>query len=172
MEIKAYFEKLAKLYHSDFDMITPVQINGKTYLGYGYFYANSSRYVLVKRAKLWNAEAFEHIIFLEGKGNLSVEVEEAKNLIENHMEERYVRDGQAYPPKDHMYSFLTVIILTDEQLDAAIKNKVNGYKFTKNYLFTIRGYAEGRIIVINVKDEEILLSKAAKKLEELFKKIF
>ncbi|MDR1832820.1 MAG: hypothetical protein LBQ97_08865 [Fusobacteriaceae bacterium] len=172
MEIKTYFDKLTEVYRHDFDMITPVEIGGKKYLGYGHFYGKSARYVLVKRATLWTAEAFEHVVFMAGGEDLEADFAEARHLIENHMEENYVRNGNKYPEKDHMYSFLTVVILTNLTFGGIIREKVNKYKFTKNYMFTVRGYSEGRIIMVNVENQDILLSRAAKKMEKFFKTIF
>ncbi|MDR1835634.1 MAG: hypothetical protein LBQ96_07535 [Fusobacteriaceae bacterium] len=172
MEIKEYFDKLIDIYRSDFDVLAPTAIRGKEYLGYGYFHGNTSRYVLVKRAKIWNVHAFEHIVFMEAGADTEQCFEEARDLIENYMEEHYVRNGEKYPPSEHMYSFLTVVILTNQQFGGMIREKIRRYKFVRNYLFTIRGYSEGRIIIVNVKDEEILLSRAAKKMEKLYQNIF
>jgi len=71
-----------------------------------------------------------------------------------------------------MYTFLTTIILTKDRFGGIIRDKVDKYKFIRNYMFTIRGYTEGRMIIVNVQDKEVLLSKSARKLEKFFKNIF
>jgi hypothetical protein len=172
MEIREYFDKLLDVYKSSFDLTVPYNIGGIEYLGYGHLYSNSTKYVLVKSAKLWSANAFEHLIFMESHGDLKEKIDEAKFLISEYMEENFVRKGEKYPVPDHMYSFLTVVVLTNDKIDSNIKEEVRRYKFTKNYLFTIRGYSEGRLVLVNVKEEEIILSKSAQKLEEFFRDSF
>jgi hypothetical protein len=172
MEIREYFDKLLAVYKSSFDLTIPYNIGSNEYLGYGQLYSNSTRYVLVKEAKLWSANAYEHIIFMESCGDLKDKISEAKFLISTYMEESFVRKGEKYPVPDHMYSFLTVIVLTNDTIDSNIREEVMRYKFTKNYMFTIRGYSEGRLVLVNVKDEEIVLSKSAQKLEGFYRNSF
>ena len=173
MKIIDYFEKIKKAYSNTFDLTIPFMIDNRKYLGYGFFQNNSKKFVLVKEAKLWEVNSFEHIIFMEDNDSFTQNiVEEGINLIKNYMESHFVRKGKKYPEENHMYSFLTIIILTNNQISKEVQDKIANFKFKKNYLFTIRGHAEGRLIVINPKDNVFISNKAAKTLKTFYTSLF
>lgn len=93
-------------------------------------------------------------------------------LIKEYMEPFLVRKGEKYPEKNHMYSFLTVVIFTSKRISDDMKRKIKKYKYEKNYLFFIRGYTSGRIIVIDTENMEIVTNKSGKVLGKFYRKIF
>lgn len=172
MKIIDYFEKIKKSYFSTFDLTTPFKINDREYLGYGFFQNNAQKFVLVKEVKLWEVDSFEHIIFIEDNNSTENIVVEGIDLIKNYMENYFVRKEKKYPEPNHMYSFLTVVILTNNKVSKKLQDKITSFKFKKNYLLTIRGYAEGRLIVINPKDNIFISNKAAKSLKTFYTSLF
>jgi len=172
MEIINYFEKLKKSYSSAFDITAPHSFNNKKFLGYGYFYNNSRKFVLVKEAKLWEANSFEHILFIR-EDNLSKEtIDNALILMRDYMDPILIRKGNRYPEADHMYSFLTIVILINSNISNNLKEYINNFKFKKNYLFTIRGYAQGRLVIANPNKKFFISNKAGKSLETLYCDLF
>ena len=169
MNIKELYEKLRESYTNSFDITEPYEIGGAKCLGYGYFHNNASQYVLHKKAKLWEADSYEHILFVESH-DMSKDLDTAKKLISHDMEEQFVRRGKKYPAPNHMYSFVTVVLITDGNVSEDLVRDIENFKFKKNYLFQIRGYAEGRLIVVDLKNKEIYTNKKARELKDFYKK--
>ena len=167
-----YFNKIAEQYKGTFDIYKDREINGEKYLAFGHFYSHSEKYVLVKEVQLWEAKSYEHIVFMDISEMTVNDFEKADKLIKEYMEPFLVRKGEKYPEKNHMYSFLTVVIFTSKKVSDEIKRKIEKYKFEKNYLFSIRGYSSGRIVVIDVESMKIITNKSGKVLDKLYRKIF
>lgn len=148
------------------------EINGEKYLAYGHFYSHSEKYVLVKEVQLWEAKSYEHIIFMDVSEMTINVLNKTDELLKEYMEPFLVRKGEKYPEKNHMYTFLTVVIFTSKRISDDIKRKIEKYKFEKNYLFSIRGYSSGRIAVIDVENMKITTNKAGKVLNKLYERIF
>lgn len=58
-------ERLLKAHEGYFDIQRDYQFCGRVFPGYGEFHSVASSYVLVKRAKLWEASAHEYLFFLD-----------------------------------------------------------------------------------------------------------
>ena len=168
MEIKKYFEAVRITYSGAFDLIYPFTIEDKEYLGYGFFFNNAQKFILVKDVKLWEVNSFEHVIFMEESIISEDTIEEVKKLMIDYMEKNLVRKNKKYPDANHMYSFLTIIILTTDELSNNIEKLVKKFKFKKNYLLTIRGYSEGRLVVVNPEKKIFLSNKAGSSLKKLY----
>lgn len=167
-----YFNRIAEQYKATFDIYKNKEINGEKYLAYGYFYSHSEKYVLVKEVQLWEAKSYEHVIFMDVYEMTVNDLKKVDELIKEYMEPFLVRKGEKYPEKNHMYSFLTVVVFTSKKISDDIKRKIEKYKFEKNYLFSIRGYSSGRIAVIDVENMKITTNKAGKVLNKLYERIF
>jgi len=167
-----YFNRITEQYKGTFDIYRDKEINGEKYLAYGHFYSHSEKYVLVKEVQLWEAKSYEHIIFMDVSEMTINVLNKTDELLKEYMEPFLVRKGEKYPEKNHMYTFLTVVIFTSKRISDNIKRKIEKYKFEKNYLFSIRGYSSGRIAVIDVENMKITTNKAGKVLNKLYERIF
>ena len=56
-------ERLLAAHEAWFDVERDHDFAGRTFPGYAEFHSSVSRYVLVKRAKLWEAASHEHLFF-------------------------------------------------------------------------------------------------------------
>jgi len=172
MEITNYFEKLKQSYSTAFDITTPYHHNNREFLGYGFFYNNSKKFVLVKEAKLWEANSFEHILFMKEYNFSKDTLDEAHQLMSDYMDPILIRKGHKYPEADHMYSFLTIVILTNKDISPDLEKQIKNFKFKKNYLFTIRGYAQGRLVVVNPNEKVFIANRASESLKTLYCNLF
>lgn len=166
-----YLERLLKQYKSTFDICRPYPIGEADYLAYGYFYNHNEKYVLTREAKLWEADTFEHLLVTDGAGTVAA-VEQGIALLENYIEPELVRKGNKYPEANHMYSYMTVVILTEETPKPQAVTKLKKYKYIKNYQFTLKGYSEGRLIMVDLKNQQVWTNKAAKPLQKVYAKVF
>lgn len=115
---------------------------------------------------------YEHILFMAVDKCTDSTLAEARDLIEHQMEAIYVRKGEKYPEKDHMVSYITVCILSDRTPEEEILKAVRKYRFEKNYLFTVRGRAEGRIICVDLNTANITANRSATQVLKIYRKGF
>ena len=74
--------------------------------------------------------------------------------------------------KDHMYSYLTVALLCEQAPDEETVKCLERFRFEKNYLATIRGYAEGHLILMDLSSGRAYTNKAARHLKDYYERIF
>ena len=137
---------------------------------YAYYASTSEKYILTKKANLWSFSEYEHVLFLCGpeKGGAGEFVDYAKRLISDYMEPVFVRKEEKYPPRNHMRSFLTLVLVFEVSPDAETVRKIRKYRYDKGYLFSIRGYAQGRLIAVDLPAGKVYTSPAAKDAAAFF----
>ena len=116
----------------------------------GYFCSRSEKYVLVKSAQLWAAESYEYL-YLFSIPTLDRDVWERCK--------KYAMDAgmaRIEPHKDHMYSFITAVILADHVTQDAIKAVKKTY-FHKSFKFSLHGWMEFHADVI-IPGEKVVYS--------------
>lgn len=163
-------DKLLDSFSSDYDIERPYSAGDLTYDAYAAFRAVSAKYVLVKSAELWRAKNFEHIFFrLKPRPLDAKDVADFRRQIDEYIEPQLVRKGERFPEQDHMYTYITVIYIcfgVSEQAKKAVKS----FRYEKNYLLSLRGYSQGRILVFDLCSKEISGSPGAKKAVKAYRK--
>lgn len=162
-------ENLLKGYVQSYDITRPYEIGGKSFDAYAFLDVTNSQYVISKKVEMWRALCYEHVFF-SVCDELTVErIGEFASLLDETMEPELVRRGEKYPPKDHMYTFLTLVLICDE-VGAEARDAVKKFKYGKNYLFRFRGYCEAKILVFQQNGEEIFGNASARDLVKGYKK--
>lgn len=168
-------EKLKQFYRSTFDLEEGHVLGEERFSLYGHFNVDNSRYVLVKKAKLWEANSQEHLFvrhWYEEDGVLDEKaLRRLLTPLEQVAEPQYVRKGEKYPPKNHMYSFLTLVVLADGGIDPAAARFAKKYRFSKTYLFNFRGYLETRLVLVSMKDHQITTNQDGRQLLRAYRKL-
>ena len=95
--------------------------------------------------------------------------EEAGRLISDYMEPVLSRANEKYPPKDHMRTFLTAVLVLERSPGPELIRKVRRFRFDKSYLFSLRGFSQGRIIVVDLPSKKVYTSPAAKDVAAFFR---
>ena len=155
MERTVYLDRLLAKFGSSFDIYMPYQIHGIEYPAYAYYYTHH-----------------EHVLFIDTDVIDEAVFERAKDIITNYFEPELVRKGEKYPAKNHMYSYLTVVIVGSHYSDSKLASKIKRYHFDKGYQFSIRGYSAGRMIAVTMDDEKVVTNRAASKSKKVFKTVF
>lgn len=166
-----YFKKLLPYYKSMYDMEQPYTLCGIDCLAHGHFYSHSEKYVLSREAKLWESNNFEHVFFLERDVLRESDLQKLDTIIREYAEPELVREGNTYPDKNHMYTYLTFVFLCNSSPDREVKKSLKKYHFTRNYLFTFRGWCEVRLVAVDLFSGEILTNRTGASLSKLYKKL-
>ena len=167
-----FLEKLLTEYQKSFDLVRDYEIGGVQAAAYGFYSAVSEKYVLNPKANLWSIHGYEHILFLPRERVSLQDIEQAHALMRDVMAPQLVcKDGKV-PEKDHLYSYLTVAFLCDHTPEAEVLQAVRKFSFEKNYLLTIRGYAQGHLVLMDLSAGKAYTNRAGAHLAEYYEKIF
>ncbi len=167
-----YLDRLLLRYAGTFNIYMPYKIHGKEYPAYGCFFSSVEKYVLVREANMWTTNSHEHILFMTVDEVSEDTLQEVRSLLENYMEPRLVRNDNKYPDKNHMYSYLTIAILSEKSMDKTLVKKVRKFKFEKGYLFNFRGFSQSRLVCASMEDEQVVTNYHARQLKKMFKETF
>lgn len=186
-----YLEKILDRMTSTHNITRNFTANGKTFAAHALYEASSEKYVLSRKANLWKVSESEHVLFMtlpenadpgtdpganpgadsDADPGASPEAlfEEAGRVISDYMEPVLSRGNEKYPPKDHMRTFLTAVLVLERSPGPELIRKVRRYRFDKSYLFSLRGFSQGRIIVVDLPSQKVYTSPAAKDVAAFFR---
>lgn len=74
--------------------------------------------------------------------------------------------------KDHMYTYMTGIFISDSGISRELQKKISKYHFFKNYRLGLRGYSEARLLVFDMENQKVIGNRAARALVKGYKKVF
>ena len=145
----------------------------KVFAAHALYEASSEKYVLTRKANLWKVSESEHVLFmtLPKDGDPKALIEEAGRLISEYMEPELSRGNEKYPPKDHMRTLLTVVLVMERSPDEELIRKVQKFRFDKSYLFSLRGFSQGRIVVVDLPHKKVYTSSAARDIADFYRQV-
>ncbi len=121
---------------------------------------------------MWSADSYEHVLFANPKELTQTHLEEYRQAIEEYIEPALILKGEKLPEPNHMYSYITIAVITEKALSSELKKAVKKFKFEKSYMHSIRGYSQGRIAVASMEDTDVCLNGAGRTLKKLYKSVF
>ncbi len=172
MDQSAYLNTVLAKYAGTFDIEKDRETDGRKYAAYAYFSSLGEKYVLVKKARLWAVKAYEHAFFLYEDSCTPGLLEELMRSVTDYMEPVLVRKGEKYPEKDHMYTYLTFVILCRNTPDEEAKKAIKKFRFDRGYLFSMRGHSEARLVVADMETEKVFTNPAGRSLTKMYRKAF
>ena len=78
--------------------------------------------------------------------------------------EKYVE-----PKRGHMCTYITGVIITQDDIDDELKRLIKKFKYSKSYFFTLHGWCETRLLLINPTKDEFIANKPGMKVIEFYK---
>ena len=167
-----YLNRLLLKYSGTFDIYQPYMILGREYPAYGYFFSHVEKYVLVRKANMWSADSYEHILFADPEELTDGHLEEYRQAIAEYIEPTLILKGESLPEPNHMYSYITIAVVTAKALSPEIKKAVRKFKFEKSYMHGIRGYSQARIAVVSMEDEAVCVNSMGRSLKKMYRGVF
>ncbi|MCD7777566.1 MAG: hypothetical protein LUH47_03585 [Clostridiales bacterium] len=128
------------------------------------FHIHNEKYVLVKSARLWEADCHEYVYIFSVK-NLTEEVFERCRAY-------VIQEGDKLidPKPGHMYTYLTAVFICDDFTKEA-KALLKKSKRYKSYRFSLNGWSEFRTFAVRARDKVSFHNKATKESAKLVKKL-
>jgi hypothetical protein len=158
------FEKLIHSYESYFDITKDSVYEGLPVAAEAAFHSRSEKYVLLKKAQLWAAEAHEYV-FIVMVPYLDTETLEAYRRV-------VLKEGlsRVKPKKDHMYTYVTLLIIADE-VEEEVRRAVRKIRYHKDYRFSFYGWSDYRAAVYETGKKRMMTNRAGSDLAKLFESV-
>ena len=167
-----YLDRLLARYSGTFNIYMPYVIGGITFPAYGYFFSHVEKFVLTRNTNMWSSDSYEHILFLP-KDRVSVEdVAQMKRILLDYVEPQLVRGGEELPSPNHMYSYMSMILISEKTPDKDTVKAVKKLSFDKGYQMNMRGFSQIQICLVSIEEEKIYHNFAASKKKKILKGIF
>lgn len=150
--------RLLRSHEVYFDVSHGYEYAGRSFAGYAEFRSHSEQFVLVKRAKLWEADAFEYIFFDVIDHADVAYVDEAIRFMTTKAIEKIV------PDENHMTSIISLVTIADSTTNEACAH-IKKARFRKNFKLGLRGWADLRIALIDLSSMEVVTNGMGKEMK-------
>lgn len=171
MRSREFLQEVLKQYEGTFDLYMPYTLKEETYDAYGYFYSCIEKYMLTRGTQMWKADSYEHVLFLCREQPMKEDADKIQNVFRNDMEPVLVRKGESTMPKDHMCSYMTVVLLCDSISDLDIVRRMKRIHFLRHYKFDIRGYSEARVVIVDIKNQKVYSNWAGRSINKFYRNL-
>ncbi|MBS6395549.1 MAG: hypothetical protein KH452_00145 [Clostridiales bacterium] len=172
MKAEMFLEELLPGYARTFDIYRPYDMNGEEYPAYGYFFSHLEKYVLMREANLWSADSHEHIFFKTfEKELLPEEITRLHRTITDYVEPQLVRKGEKTMPENHMYTYITCVLISEQEIPRETVRAVRRFRFEKGYMMNVRGYSQGRLIAVDLKKGRLYYNYQGRKLRKHYRQV-
>ena len=150
--------RLLYAHETYFNVVRNYEYADRMFPGYAEFHSHGEKYVLVKRAKLWEVDSHEYIFFdckdqLSEK-DLAAELEFMKNKgIE-----------KVVPEPNHMSSFISLVLVVNS-VETGLEKQIAKARFHKEFKYGIQGWADLRLVVVDLSERVVLTNAAGKEMK-------
>ena len=167
MDTAKMLERTLASFACNYDIARDAQVASRRVEALVQLRALNSRYMLSKKWVVWQANAFEHCVFVTAPVLTAEMAKDWFDFVTREAEAELVHPGADVPPEGHMYSYLTVVFLC-ERMEPEAARAVRKLRFTKNYRFSLRGWATGRALAVEVSTGEMAYNKEGKEMRKHF----
>ena len=167
-----YLDRLLVRYAGTFDIYTRYHLGGITFPAYGYFYSHIEKFVLTRGANMWSSDSYEHILFLTVDEAALDTVTQMKQILLEEVEPKLVLKGEDVPPPNHMYSYMSVIVISNKKPSKDTIKAVKKLSYDKGYMMNMRGFSQAQICLVSMEDEKVYHNFAAHGKKKTLKGIF
>ncbi len=167
-----YLDRLLARYAGTFDVYVPYKIGNFEFPAYGYFFSHVEKFVLTRNTNMWSSDSYEHIFFMPKKCFTVEDISDVKALMLDYVEPKLVRKGEELPPPNHMYSYMSVILISETIPDKSVVKAVKKLSFDKGYQMNMRGYSQIQICLVSLEDEKVYHNFASSKKKKILKGVF
>lgn len=155
-ESSLLYRRLLEYYSRDFELASPFLMDNSIYDTYARYSTGGSN---------------EHA-FLRNTMTLSVgDLNQFRDQIIHYVEPNLVCEGLVKPSKDHLYTYVTGIFISDDPIPDEVRQNIKKFRYYKSYGLLKHGYVQARIAAFDMTDGTFITSPAAKNLLEEYKRV-
>ena len=153
-------EKLLNAYSHHYDIFRDVTVEGGAFPAAAFFFLRDENYLIIKKHVLSAVENHEYVYFYL-----------TDRLTVSDLEQQIALSRQAgmshiQPSKEHMSSFITLVILADT-IDPEAKALIKKTRFQKYFRLALHGWMEYHIAAMEISTTSFLSNPAGKEARKL-----
>jgi hypothetical protein len=153
-------EKLLNAYSHHYDIFRDVTVEGGAFPAAAIFFLRDENYLISKKHVLSAVENHEYVYFYL-----------TEHLTRSDLEQQIALSRQAgmshiQPSKEHMSSFVTLVILADT-IDPEAKALIKKTRFQKYFRLALHGWMEYHIAAMEISTNSFLSNPAGKEARKL-----
>jgi len=162
MRRKEFIDIILDNISDKFDIYHNYRFKDKKFVIYAYCYNHNNKFDSTgETSKLWEAKSFEHLFFINCD-NLDMNTfKMLKDFAVHEIEPHFVRGDGKSPIKHHLYSYISFIIITRNKPFPEVIEAIQNVRWTKNYMFSAKGYAELRFACVTPREYSVIANKCA-----------
>lgn len=142
-------KRLLAAHETWFDVERGRTVAGRVFPGVAEFHEQGEKYVLTKRAKLWEVASNEYVFF-DTVGFLE---EGAFGEMVAFMKDEALPE-MVHPHPDHMFSNLSLVLIADS-VAPGIAKAVRSVRFRKNFKWGLWGWSDLKVAVVDLGSGEV-----------------
>lgn len=151
-------KKLILAHEGWFDVFKDYPYEDRTFPAFAEFHSHGEKYVLTKRAKLWEVDAHEYLFFQTADVLGATEVQQWVEF----MTTKALKKVDPVP--NHMNSYISLVIVANAVTEDA-KKAIRKTRFHKEFNFGFRGWADLRLAVVDLSAQRVLANAAGKDMQ-------
>ena len=152
-------ERLLNAYSHHYDIDRDVTVEGGSYPATAFFFLRDENYLISKKHVLNAVENHEYVYFYLTEHLTAEELQKQIDL------SKKAGMGHIKPSKEHMSSFVTLVILADT-IDPEAKTLIKKTRFHKNFRLALHGWMEYHIAAMEISTHSFLSNPAGKEAKK------
>ena len=158
-------DKLLNAYSHHYDIDRDVTVEGGRYPATAFYYLRDENYLISKKHVLSAVENHEYVYFYLTE-HLDVETLQKQIDLSREAGMSHIK-----PNREHMSSFVTLVILADT-IDPEAKALIKKTRFRKNFRLALHGWMEYHIAAMEISTNSFLSNPAGKEARKLLERNF
>ena len=172
MHRKEYIDVILDDISDKFDIYHNYWFDNRRCVIYAYHYGSADRYDSTSDAKLADLKEYEHLFFVNCD-NLTYEAyEDLYNFAVDKLEPHFVRGDNKLPGSNHMYSYISFIIISKHKPGMDVTKAIEQCNYQKKYAFGMRGFCKLRFACVTPSERDVICNKSAIKLGDFLRQHF
>lgn len=128
------------------------------------FHVSSSKYVLIKKAKLWEANCHEYLYLF----SVPVLTEDVYRWCESYVYENGMK--LIKPDRNHMYTYLSAVIVAESADKTAVKLLKRCHKH-KDFQFSLKGWMDFHTAMVQLDSESVYTNYSGREKAKFLKSV-
>ena len=156
MRRREFIDMILNSISDTFDIYHNYWFEGRKFVIYAYSYNKKDRFSTTDDAKLWDSKCYEHLFFINCDTLGMKELDDLYDFAVN---------------KIHMYTHISFIIITRNQVLPDVEKALKSKNYSKNYMFGARGFSNIRLACVTPSRYSVISNKAGTKIAEFLTEI-
>lgn len=161
MDCSTYLDMLSDRYARYFDVQRNYELLDNKLDIFAEYRVKNEKYFLMKSAVIYSFDNFEYCLAKCFKDGITADelqqftdylIKAVKQIVK--------------PSTEHMSTFLSGVIVSEKGFSNEVIEKAQSFKYSKDFLFTLKGWCDVRLILVDLEGNEIITNKKAKEVRK------